>query len=123
MLTVKQPWAWLIINGEKLVENRTWQVRYRGPLLIHVSKSRSDMNKKALAAAANMRGADWSGDELAEMEKQRGQVVGLVQVENITRSSQSSFALPGQYHWELRSPKKIVPPFSAVGKATLWYLR
>lgn len=38
-LSVRQPWAWLIVNGIKTVENRTWATKYRGPLLIHASKT------------------------------------------------------------------------------------
>lgn len=37
-LSVRQPWAWLIIHAGKDVENRTWYTHYRGPLLIHASK-------------------------------------------------------------------------------------
>ena len=36
-LTVRQPWAGAIIHGGKTIENRTRNVRYRGPLAIHVS--------------------------------------------------------------------------------------
>lgn len=39
-LTICQPWAHLIANGRKWVENRTWYTQYRGPLLIHAGKSR-----------------------------------------------------------------------------------
>lgn len=38
-LTVCQPYAHLIASGVKRIENRTWQVRHRGPLLIHAGKS------------------------------------------------------------------------------------
>jgi hypothetical protein len=38
-LTICQPYAELIIRGEKLVENRIWKTDYRGPLLIHAGKS------------------------------------------------------------------------------------
>ncbi len=34
-LTLQQPWATLIAEGHKRVENRTWQTAYRGPLAIH----------------------------------------------------------------------------------------
>jgi len=34
-LSIRQPWAWLIVNGYKDVENRTWSTNYRGDLLIH----------------------------------------------------------------------------------------
>jgi hypothetical protein len=45
-----QPWAWLIVNGHKNIENRAWQpqnpgLRFRGPVLIHAGK-RMDPNFK-----------------------------------------------------------------------------
>ena len=38
-LSIRQPWAWLIVHGPKDVENRTWSTDYRGPLLIHAGKT------------------------------------------------------------------------------------
>ena len=38
-ISIKQPWAWLIANGIKDIENRNWKRNYRGRLLIHASKS------------------------------------------------------------------------------------
>jgi hypothetical protein len=40
-LTICQPYAHLVVRGEKLVENRRWSTRYRGPLAIHAGKSRN----------------------------------------------------------------------------------
>lgn len=37
-LSVRQPWAWLIVHGHKDVENRTWPTRHRGDLLIHAGQ-------------------------------------------------------------------------------------
>jgi ASCH domain len=34
-LSIRQPWAWLIVNGYKDVENRTWSTPYRGEFLVH----------------------------------------------------------------------------------------
>jgi hypothetical protein len=39
VLVVRQPWAWLIVNGHKDIENRSWRTRYRGTLLIQASAS------------------------------------------------------------------------------------
>lgn len=36
-ITVKQPWASLICDGIKDVENRTWKTKFRGRVLIHAS--------------------------------------------------------------------------------------
>lgn len=40
-ITVCQPWAWAIAQGYKRVDNRTWQTRYRGPILIHAGRERT----------------------------------------------------------------------------------
>lgn len=40
VLTVKQPWSFLICSGIKPIENRTWKTNYRGRVLIHAGKSR-----------------------------------------------------------------------------------
>lgn len=37
-LSIMQPWAWLIVQGHKDIENRTWPTSYRGPVLIHTGK-------------------------------------------------------------------------------------
>lgn len=42
-LSIMQPWAWLIVNGYKDVENRDWKpwnpgLRFRGRVLIHAGK-------------------------------------------------------------------------------------
>jgi hypothetical protein len=37
-ISIRQPWADLIIKGYKRIENRGWYTRYRGPILIHASK-------------------------------------------------------------------------------------
>ena len=38
-LSIRQPWAWLIVHGHKPVENRTWSTSHRGELLIHAGKA------------------------------------------------------------------------------------
>jgi len=40
-ITICQPYAELILLGEKRVENRVWKPAYCGPLLIHAGKSRT----------------------------------------------------------------------------------
>lgn len=37
-LSIQQPWAWLIANGHKDVENRSWATRKTGWVLIHAGK-------------------------------------------------------------------------------------
>ena len=37
-LSLKQPWAELILQGKKTVETRTWNTEFRGSFYIHASK-------------------------------------------------------------------------------------
>lgn len=43
-ISVRQPWAWLIVYAGKNIENRTWISNFRGPVCIHAAKGhkRSD---------------------------------------------------------------------------------
>jgi hypothetical protein len=45
-LSVCQPWAFLLVNGIKDVENRVWSTKHRGPLLIHAGVCKSASWKK-----------------------------------------------------------------------------
>lgn len=36
-LSIRQPWAWAILNAGKDIENRSRRVNYRGPICIHAS--------------------------------------------------------------------------------------
>jgi hypothetical protein len=38
-LSIRQPWAELILLGRKQYELRKWQTHHRGPLLIHAAKT------------------------------------------------------------------------------------
>ena len=38
-ISIHQPWASLIAFGEKRFETRSWKTDYRGPLLIHASRT------------------------------------------------------------------------------------
>jgi hypothetical protein len=37
ILSIRQPWADLIVRGRKDIENRSWSTSYRGQILVHAS--------------------------------------------------------------------------------------
>ena len=49
-LTIQQPNASLIADGEKWVENRTWDTCWRGPLAIHAGKGTRYLTARELIA-------------------------------------------------------------------------
>jgi hypothetical protein len=47
-LSLWQPWASLVVLGEKRIETRGWATSHRGPLAIHAAIARSDAKRLAL---------------------------------------------------------------------------
>jgi ASCH domain-containing protein len=43
-LSLKQPYADLLVSGKKTIETRTWNTKFRGQFLVHASKT---INEKA----------------------------------------------------------------------------
>ncbi len=37
-LSLRQPWAWMVVHGGKTIENRRWSPSHRGPFLVHAAK-------------------------------------------------------------------------------------
>lgn len=108
-LTIKQPWAWAIIEGHKDCENRTWATDYRGPLLIHTSKKPDPDGFEFL---------DFMG-VLPPENLALGGIVGQVQLVNCRMGYPSDWAMPDQYQWVLHSPTPL--PFRPMrGQLGLW---
>lgn len=111
-LTVKQPWAWLIINGSKNIENRSW-----GPgkalgwrIAIHAGL-RIDHRGYELARRLGV-----DPPPLSEIE--RGAIVGTVVVTGVVESSLSPWFI-GPKGWELADPRPC-EPIPAKGRLGLW---
>jgi hypothetical protein len=66
-LSIKQPWAALIVAGRKTVEVRKWPTTIRGPVYIHAAR------------AVDERAAAWAAvtDELRALTAFRGGVIGV----------------------------------------------
>ena len=72
VLSVRQPWAYLIVEGYKDIENRKWRTSYRGPLLIHSSQAVDPNDFPKQRAWLNMCGV------VIPEDLPRGAIVGLV---------------------------------------------
>lgn len=94
VLSIKQPWAHLIIHHGKNVENRTWSTKIRGRVLIHASKT---------VDTAAMHYYEQLGmihpDDLL-----RGAIVGSVEIVDCVTTS-SSLWFQGPYGFVLQNPQ------------------
>lgn len=91
-LSIRQPFAELILRGLKDVENRTWFTKYSGLLLIHASG----------AAGEDSCATYGPGDDLP-----RGELVGIVNLVRCTRRRTSPSHVNGRWSWYLASPRRF----------------
>jgi hypothetical protein len=92
ILSIRQPWAYLITQGSKNIENRSWPTEYRGPVLIHASLN---INRKACAT----HGLD------PEVLKTGG-VVGIADIVDCVRQHRSRW-FEGPYGFVLRNRRRL----------------
>lgn len=109
-LSIKQPWASLVVAGHKTVECRTWKTSYRGPLLICSSKGDFEINDGLIAPGGMGLG-----------------VVELVDVLPMTKADLEQSFLPKDwyadalkgYAWHVKKLYEIIP-FPVKGKLNLF---
>lgn len=132
VLSIRQPWAWLIVNGYKTIENRTWRVNDRGPILIHAGKS-FDYNslwfmcerRETLAAGrAVLERFGITGDDEPRITKGREIMGALVGFAWLTRTdsaaSDEPWAEKGLYHWHMERGREMAVPESMPGRLGLF---
>lgn len=120
VLTIKEPWATLIINGYKKYEFRSWKTNYRGKILIHAGMS---LEKGMLE-----RFKDYN------LEYEKGAIIGeaeivdcilvdeklnkeLMNINPIVYGRSNHVEV---YAWKLENIKKYDKPIYIKGKLGLW---
>ena len=112
-LTVRQPWADLIVAGVKDVENRSWRTHYRGPLVIHSARRRP--------TPADVERAEAIGGPVPFIEwHDLGRIIGRVTLIDCVQDSTSPWAEAGAWHWLLDDPVSTVAPDIVQGRLGLW---
>ncbi len=99
VLSIKEPWASMILSGKKTIETRTWKTDYRGRVLLHASKEPKSKISGKIFAVAKIVNCDrmWKAHEMKAKCKH----------------------YPGAYSWFLEDVIKI-DPIEINGKLGLW---
>lgn len=104
-LSIRQPWAWLIVAGHKDIENRDWPTNYRGDCLIHASKSATRREfEQAVDCIVGAFGHDFGIPPFEELP--RGGLVGIVTIADCVQASASRWAT-GKHGFVLERPRAI----------------
>lgn len=123
-ITIKQPWASLIVHGIKNIENRTWSCpkKYLGQrVLIHSSGKPLNYdnfydsiltNEQLLALPENKEWKDFSFCT--------GSIIGSIEIVDCVQYHSSIWAEKKVYNWVLANPILFPEPIPAKGKLSFW---
>lgn len=136
-LSIMQPWAWLIVNGHKDIENRDWPTKYRGPVAIHAGKKVDEDCAMSLTysdgahhpvtgenitidtgqrlVSSNSMWDTWSAPYWHE---QRGGIVGVAEIVDCVDASDSEWFV-GRYGFVIRNARPV--PFIPVKGALSFF--
>ena len=120
-ITIKQPWATLIMQGDKRFEFRNWQTAYRGELLIHAGKS---IDKEAIKRL----------EKYLPKELPLGKILGKVTLvdcikmspefkERLLKENKDIYAKSSfqeNYGWQMDNVQVFKEPIETKGHLSLW---
>jgi len=98
ILSIRQPYTWLIVAGHKPVENRTWNTLYRGPVLIHASQRREDISPDEIERRFGVRPPD---------DLPLGGIVGTTEIADCVRDHPSKWAEADRWHFVLANSRPL----------------
>lgn len=131
-LSIRQPWAWLIVNGHKDIENRSWATSRRGEILIHAGKQLDREAHDDLCAGIHpVTGRPTKlGLLYPAMQVELGGIVGIAEMHGcVTRSDSEWFV--GEFGFLIRNARPLpfqpcngklgfFTPDRAIDLAPLW---
>ena len=100
-ISIRQPWAWLIVNGYKDIENRIWATNVRCPVLIHAGASTQDLQidvKEYIERKYKITTLPDTFD--------LGGIIGVVDIANCVRHHPSQW-FRGPFGWVLANPRQL----------------
>ena len=132
-LSLLQPWASLVASGAKRIETRSWATNYRGPLLIHASKSRAELEFDSscdLLRHAQLQisdlpfGAIIAKCRLINCVPTQGFDAGRIDISNADFEQSPEYEMgnfePGRWAWILSDVERFTEPIPARGSLGLW---
>lgn len=117
-LSIRQPWASLILKAGKDIENRCWPTKVRDRILIHAAKGmtrgehddaiafgiaaiRADPKNAGANKVVTLRDLGFAFDDL-----QRGGIIGSVEIVDCVSKSDSPWFV-GDFGFVLRDPQPL----------------
>ncbi len=108
-LSIRQPWAWLVVNGCKDVENRTWPTRFRGRIYVHAGRQAAPEDFPRLRSYVRESGI------IVPDDLPRGAIVGEVTITGCVTAAESPW-FSGPFGFTLADPAAYAVPIPYRGR-------
>lgn len=115
-LSIRQPWASLIVWGIKNVEVRSWRTNYRGRLIIHAGLTVDDSNLARFGLENLPTGALIGTVDLTEVQQFTEASWDELAEDHLSHGAFSDKC----YAWHLTNPKPFEKPIPYSGKQGLF---
>lgn len=102
-LSIRQPWASLIVAGIQTIENRTTLKNYRGPVWVHAGKK---VDKEAFLWLERMLGPLFCQAINSKLDYPTGGIIGRVEIYDCVEHSSSAW-FTGPHGFLLRHPLQV----------------
>lgn len=118
-LSIRQPWAWAILNAGKDIENRPRRYHYRGPICIHASLAMTDKDYDPFSDLVKEHFPDNCSRWITQFcngGDARGGIIGTAEILDCIETSDSPWFF-GPYGLVLRNvqPVPFIPVKGALG--------
>jgi hypothetical protein len=129
-LSLTQPWATLVVAGEKEIETRSWRTNHHGMIAIHASKgfpgwARGESHYPPFREAIRRHGFDGATDLPLGAIVGVVTLMGCVTTESLRDRITDKEKLFGDYSdgrfgWYLDEPTMLTTPIPCRGALSLW---
>lgn len=118
VLSIKEPYASLIMMNIKKIETRSFKTKYRGELYIHASLSKSNQNDELSKLVSPMYGEIICKCSLVDCVLMTEEFIENLKKEKPVEYKCGHYEV-GRYAWILEDVK-IIESFKAKGKLGIW---
>lgn len=123
-LSVRQPWASLLVSGLKDIENRTWDPNYKGRILIHASSTKVPKNfadRIIFDVNNEIENEQMFGNFPEYEDLEYSAIIGYVTVNGDSDHSTSVWAEPVEHQWHIEDAYIFDEPIRGIkGKLHLF---
>ncbi|MDE2106620.1 MAG: ASCH domain-containing protein [Patescibacteria group bacterium] len=118
-LSIKQPWAHLIVNGIKDIENRDWPTKQRGIVAVHSSAKLERAEMKSACDLLMQICIPFSARRFQDEKFPTGSILGTVEIVDCVAESDSLWFF-GKYGFVLQNPVAFDVPIPCRGALGFW---